>query len=94
MKTIFHSPPNTLLCIDRIWMAISVDRDGNEGVCAVSVGGMQMPLIAADEARLPFVRTNAQLIAKQTGKAVRVIRLSTRELIEEYDNDGNRVSVC
>jgi hypothetical protein len=84
------NPPNHLLRIDAVWIAISVDEHGNEGVCAapfVTPEGvpMTLPLIAADEARLPWVRENAWLLAMATGRKVKLIRLATREEVETYE---------
>lgn len=82
---IVHDAPNKLK-IDRIWMIVSVDADGNEGVCAGPMpgypGGM-MPLIAADEDRLPFIMDLARKLAGKTRKTVRLIELSVRTDVED-----------
>ena len=80
-----YSPKNTILRIDDVWMAISIDDDGTEGVCAVQVNGTWYPLIAADEKRLPFVLDNAKAIAKRDHRLVEVIRLTTRKSVERFD---------
>lgn len=85
MSALIHDPGNHLLRIDAVWMAISVDENGNEGVCAAPLQGMTVPLIAADEARLPFVRDMAQQIAKLTGKRVKLIRLHQRTEVEVFE---------
>jgi hypothetical protein len=77
---------NTLRRIDSVWMAVSVDDDGTEGVCAfLGPNGNWMPLLAADEGRLPFIREYAAFIAKRDQRLVRIVRLTTREEVEAVD---------
>jgi predicted pyridoxine 5'-phosphate oxidase superfamily flavin-nucleotide-binding protein len=88
MVTVLHDPGNHLLRIDQVWMAVSVDEDGNEGVCAAPLPGsgtLTMPLIAADEARLPFIMNMAEQLAAATGKKIRIIKLSTRTEVMAFD---------
>lgn len=70
------------LTINSVWMAVAVDGDGNEGVCAALVGGMWMPLLAADRDRLPWLLEQAELLAGAQDRPVRVIRLTTREEVD------------
>lgn len=76
---------NNLIRIDSVWMAVSVDEDGMEGVCAVHMNGGWMPLLAADEARLPFVLAKAQEIATARQQRIKIVRLNSREEIKEFD---------
>lgn len=72
-------PPNTLR-IDRIWMYVSRDEHGNEGVCAGPLmgPGSFVPLIAADQARLAQLTPMAEVIATMTGKQVVLIEFTAR----------------
>lgn len=81
MSTVLLEPENTLR-IDAVWMAISVDDNGNEGVCAAEINGMWMPLVAADEKRLEWIIATARRIAQVTKRQIRIIKLTTREEIE------------
>lgn len=80
---VLHDAPNTFV-ITGVWMVVSVDDDGQEGVVAAPhwEGGPVMPLIAADEARLPMIKTLAKQIAGLTKKQLRLIRLDTRTDLE------------
>ena len=69
------------LTIENCWLAVSVDANGDEGVCAALVGAHWMPLMAADRARLPFVIDAAEKIASQTGQSIKIIRLTERSEI-------------
>lgn len=71
--------------IDSVWMAISVDEDGIEGVCGVRVDDAWMPLVAADGDRLPFILANAEMIARGQGRLVKIIRLHNREEVSTID---------
>jgi hypothetical protein len=84
-----HSPKNQVRRIDAIWAAVSSDDTG-EGVCAVTVGGLSLPLIAADQKRLTWITEQAELLAAVTGKQIKIIRLSerTEEKVFGGRNDG------
>ena len=79
MTVYVETPPNTLLRIDQIFVYASVDREGHEGVCAVTIGGVSYPMIAADETRLKQLTPMAEDLAKRTGMRIRLLRFSTRE---------------
>lgn len=70
--------------IDSLWMAISTDMQG-DGVCAVILNGTWVPLIAADEERLVWIRAMAQeIIDNGIHDDVRLIKLTTREEVETF----------
>lgn len=72
--------------IDSVWAAVAIDTaEQIEGLCAICINGQWMPLIAADEARLDFVRREAKRLARESGKTIRLIRLSSREIIETFN---------
>lgn len=81
MTTILIEPENTFR-IDTVWMAISVDEQGNEGLCAMFDGKSWFPLIASDEKRLEWVIRNAKLMAKNSRNTIKIIKFTTREEIE------------
>lgn len=86
MATLLHAPKNTIRRIDNVWMVVSVDpNDNTEGVCAAPTGreALMVPLIAADEERLPWIREKAQVLAN-LGLKVKLIRLTTREEVEDF----------
>ena len=82
--TLLHKPKNTLLRIDAIYAFVSVDEDGNEGVCAMPLPGLgPVPMIAADAARLKSLIPMAEKLAKLSGIKIRLIKLTTRKEIRE-----------
>lgn len=56
------APTATEFRIEHIWAFLSVDENGEEGVIAFRDGDTQMPMIAANEARLDDLLPIAQLV--------------------------------
>jgi|SRR6266849_5113092 len=84
LKTPIHNPPNKLH-IDEIFMFISVDDDGNEGVCAFQTASGMMPMIGADLDRIESLRPIAKQLAgiqEYTGKKIRLVKFKVREEME------------
>jgi hypothetical protein len=83
---IIDTPPNELPRIDQIWAVLSVD-EGGEGVVAAPIqqGMLTVPLIAADEARLEIIMQLARQLTKLTGKKMRLVKFSTRTVVEEIE---------
>jgi len=71
--------------ITELWCWVAEDASpDDEGIPAVSVQGVMLPLIGADEDRLRSLREIAARLAKQHGKSLRLYRFSgTRELVDE-----------
>lgn len=88
---IVHNPPNEQLRIDEVWLFVSTDETG-EGVCAGPLmgPGSLVPLIAADEARLNSLIPVAQQIAKQSGKSIKLIKMSQRTELMTIGPFGSR----
>lgn len=65
--------------IEELFAFIAEEAEGDEGVVAVPVGDNdQVPLVAADRARMEALIPTAQAIASQSGIAIKIIRLSQR----------------
>lgn len=80
---IVETPPNTLPRIDEIWANLSIDAYGNEGVVGgYFPGSGWLPLIAADQKRLDGIRQMALAIARESGMRIRLVKFTTREVLE------------
>mgnify|MGYP006285630607 CR=1 FL=1 len=81
--TILHDPGNDHV-IEAIWMIVSRDEDGNEGVVSVPLKGTQFPLIASDEDRLEQIKKLAKVAKEKMGidKDLVLLRFDNREEIE------------
>ena len=82
MSTTAHSPNNTIERIDEMFAFVSVDAQGNEGVCAFMAGDIWMPLVGADMNRVAKLRECAKDIAHRSGKTLRLVRFTKREEME------------
>lgn len=77
--------------IDEMFAFVAVDEeDGTEGVCSVWMSPEEghMPLIGADMNRVESLRPAAELIARQTGLTVRLVKFVTRVDLEEKTGNG------
>jgi hypothetical protein len=69
--------------VQEVWVALVRHGDGDEAVPGVMMpNGMWAPLVAADPKRLEWIREQARIISRESGKAVRIVRFSTREDLE------------
>jgi hypothetical protein len=85
MSTTILGGKNTIRKIDKVWAVVSVDpTDQTEGICAVQINGQWMPLLAADEERLVFLKEQMYRLAFESPMSLRLIELSTRTVIEEH----------
>lgn len=87
MTKIYLNHKNELQRIDELFAFVSSDQDG-EGLIAqtVMIQGQNvfMPFVCADKARMESLKILAKKMAKESGKKIKLIRLSVREEIEEY----------
>lgn len=82
-QKLVQQPPNTMPEIKSLYAFVAVDpEDGNEGVMSVTVHGMVMPLIAADEDRLASIRPIAAASARASGRTVKLVQFTERKEIE------------
>lgn len=54
----------------------------DEGVAAFNVNGQWFPLFGADKERTESLKPFARVIAKSTGKKIKLLRFSVREEVE------------
>lgn len=82
MRAFVHDPGNKF-SINEIWAFVSRDDDGNEGVVGATMGGVFMPLIAADKDRLDSLRPLAKDMLRLSKKKIFLVKFSQRSEIEE-----------
>jgi hypothetical protein len=75
--------PGTGQKIERLYAWVATEPDGGEGVCSMLLGGVQMPLIGADMARVESLAPHAALVARMSGYPVRLVEFSTRRVLRE-----------
>ena len=78
---------NYLEKITEIYTFVSVD-EGGEGIVGMTlpIGGREtfMPFVCADKERMEALKPMAKQICERGKKKIKLIRLTTREEIEEY----------
>lgn len=71
--------------IDEITAFVTVHADGDEGIIGMrGPDGSWIPLVGADMKRTDQLRAYAQDLAKRSGKPVRLLRFSVREVLETF----------
>lgn len=79
---VVHDPGGLGYRITELWAWLAVHEDGDEGVSAASLGGVMMPLLGADRARVESLRPYAEMSARATGKRVVLARFDVRTDVE------------
>jgi hypothetical protein len=69
--------------IGHIWAFLSVDDDGNEGLCGIRTNEGWLPLVCADDARMKSLIPIAHGIARSTGKLIKLVKFHNREDIKD-----------
>jgi hypothetical protein len=87
MSKVYLNNPNELPRIDEVFVFVSSDKDG-EGIIGQTVVIDNiltfMPFVCADKKRMENIKPLAKMIGEESGKKIKLIRLSVREEIEEY----------
>jgi hypothetical protein len=68
--------------ITELFAFICTDENGDEGIPAINLIGMVMPLIGADRKRIESLREAGQDSANKTGRQVRIAVFRGMEVIE------------
>jgi len=79
------NPQENTFKIKEIWAFLSVDNGGEGIIGALNDKGYFVPFVAADKQRLLTLMPEAQKIAKNINKKVKLVKFTTREDIEEID---------
>jgi len=76
-----HAPPNELPAINEIFVLVSVEPNGNEGVCGMN----GIPAIFANERLLPLAEQAMKALFAGKRAKLRVVKFTGREVIKEID---------
>lgn len=71
--------------VKQLWVALVESSPGNESVPAALIPGAVVTLFVADPKRLPWLQRQAQTLARDGGKLVRIACFSKREDLEAYE---------
>jgi hypothetical protein len=79
---LIHVPPNELPAIEAIYVFVSVDERGDEGVMGVN----GIPAVFAADRLLPLVEEVLTKVTRAAGrKKLRLLKFSRREVVKEID---------
>jgi len=74
--------------IKEAWLFTSIDEDDVEGLIGELINGVFMPFVATDIRRYELLMVRAIVIAKASGRRVRIKKLSTMEVVGIVDDKG------
>lgn len=69
--------------IDSVWAFLSVDENGNEGICATRIGDSWHPLVTSDPDMVLKLRVLASDLRKASGRTIRLVRFESKKILEE-----------
>jgi len=80
MNTLIIDDQNLLpYQIDQIFAFIATNEEGQEGILCQQIGGVAIPFLATDQARIDQLMPLAQAMASHTDKQIRLVRFHHRE---------------
>lgn len=80
--TVLLNLPGNEEPLDQLWAFVSVDEKGQEGLCGMTIGNDNFPMITGKKTVLANMRVAAQHVSKKSGKPVRLVRFSRAEVVE------------
>jgi hypothetical protein len=84
MKVDFIHKPKNEKVIDEVWIGLSQDADGKNGIIAAMTPGVGVtPMVTGSEKGLPHFRQLAEVVAKDTGSVVKIYKFTRAECVFE-----------
>lgn len=80
--TVLLNLPGNEEPIDQLWVFLSVDEHGHEGICSMPLNGANWAMVTSKPEVLAKMRPAAKEISKRVGKPVRLVRFTQREIVE------------
>ncbi len=81
---------NTTTKIAELYVFVACNEDG-EGIVAHSMdignGQMLMPLVCTQKGLVELLKPKAIAIGKETKRKIKLLKFTTKEVIEEYEYD-------
>jgi hypothetical protein len=83
-----HKPPNEHV-IDEVWVGLSEDPDGKNGICAwVAPGIGRTSMLTASKKVLEYFKQTAVTVAVATDARVKIYRFTRAECVYDSENLG------
>lgn len=74
--------------IERLYAWITTDATGEDGIPAMNLGGVPMPMIGSDKARIESLRPHAEALALVEGYPIRLVEFTTMVVLETMPARG------
>lgn len=71
--------------IEELYAFVCEETPGEEGVCGANMNGQWMPMVGADLLRIESIRPLMKRLAEVSPGPIRLVRFSTREVLEEIE---------
>ncbi len=86
MTDIIHDPGNTTK-MKEIYIFVSRDKDGNEGIVGANIGKNRemMAMVTSETKNLPAMKKVVSKIPHRTGKTIHLLKFTTREELSLVD---------
>lgn len=78
--------------VEAMWAWVTVDDAGDEEIIAVEMLGTWFPAVGANRRLVESLRPLAEEIIVKTGATVRLLRFTTREVLETFPARGRASS--
>jgi hypothetical protein len=81
----FITGANNELVMETVWMFVSVDPNGNEGIITGQrMDGMMYPFLTAAPHMVEIFEPMARRVARNTGWTVKLLKFSNRQELKEF----------
>ena len=70
--------------INECWVYVAMPKDADEGIPAVKLNDLVLPMVASDQKRVDELRKYAQEIANMDGITVQLRKFTGCELVETF----------
>lgn len=67
----------------RMWVFVSRDAKGKEGICSAALGGQHFPMITGTERTMQMMEKYAQQLRRLTGKQIFIVEYTRSHDVRE-----------
>jgi hypothetical protein len=81
-----HKPPNERI-IQEVYVGMSESADGKNGIIATMIPGIGgSPMFTSSEKVLAFFKSQASMLAKETGVQIKIYRFTRGDVVYDSEN--------
>jgi hypothetical protein len=72
-----------------MYVFVHVHKNGGEGIVALQIPGMAMPMVCSTTRGLETLRLAAQKAAAESNKSIQLLRFTGRTVLETFEPPSN-----